>query len=219
MLIKALKLQLDVFVCVLFSIQFEDTVKKLKDITSGVHEALSDSCTCDISSDIIDQESFDCSDPSSLDVTYRARLSGTPETDSHVFISHIEIWVSGGPNVRVQGILMRIDGDCQVSIESFNDALCTDAPMTTAESDTPTTPDNDTSTTVETDTSTITDSDSPTTASRSSQSSSENTAGIIGGVVAVVLIIAVVIVIIVFILAIIMWKSRHGELSMKTTEE
>ena len=176
---------------------------------------------CDISNDVIDQESFDCSDPSSLHVTYRARLSGTPKTDSRVFISHIEKWVLGGPNVRVQGILMRIDHDCQVSIESFNDGLCTDAPMTTIESeipttvetDTPTTPDNDNSTTVETNTATTPESDSPTTASPSSQSYS---AMIIGGVIAVILIIAVSIVIIVLAL---IRKSRHGELSIKKPEE
>ena len=166
----------------------------MKDITSGVHQALSNLCTCDISSDIIDQESFDCSNPLSLHVTYRARLSGTPETDSHVFISHIEKWVSGGPNVRVQGVLMRIDYDCQVSIESFNDDLCTDVPITTTESD------------------------SSTTASPSSQGSSDNTVAIIGGGVAVVLIIAVAIVIII-ISILLFWKSRHGQHSMKKAEE
>ena len=150
---------------------------------------------CDISTDIIDQESFDCSDSSSLHVTYRARLSDTPETDSLVLISHIEKWVSGGPNVRVQGVLMRIDHDCQVSIESFNDDLCTDMSITT------------------------TDSDSPTTASPSSQGSSDSTVAIIGGVVAVVLIIAVAIVIVIISILALVWKSCHGQLSIRKTEE
>ena len=155
---------------------------------------------CDISSDIIDQEYFACSDPASLHMTYRARLSGTPETDSHILITYMEKWVSGGPNINVQGVIMRIDSDCEVVIASFNDDLCTNAPTIDGES---IATDNETSTTV----------------SPSSQCScdSDNTAVIIGGGgVAVVLIMVVAIVIITLAL---IWKSRHGEYLVKKTKE
>ena len=79
---------------------------------------------CDITSDNIDEGLLRCFDTSSNYVTYRARLSGFFETGRDKFISYIEDWVSGGPIVRVQGVLLEVDAGCPVSITSFNDREC-----------------------------------------------------------------------------------------------
>ena len=104
--------------------QSDETVQKLQDVTNEVLEELNDLCTCDITSDNIDKTSFRCFDPSSYFVTYRARLSGTPNITSHKLVSYIEDWVSGGTSIPVQGVLLRIDNECPVSIESLNDREC-----------------------------------------------------------------------------------------------
>ena len=134
---------------------------------------------CNITSDNIDGEFFKCFDPSSFYVTYRARLSGIP--NSHILVSYIEDWVSGGASVLVQGVQIMLDSMCPTSITSFDDGECSESPT-----------------------------------SATSQSSSDNTAAIIGGVVAIVLIIAVLVCgMAVFFM---LWKSRHGILSKQTEE-
>ena len=55
-------------------------------------------------------------------MTYRVRLSGTLNNDSHTLVSYIEEWVAGGPSITVQNILMEIDNNCPVAVESFDDA-------------------------------------------------------------------------------------------------
>ena len=81
---------------------------------------------CNITSDNIDDGFFICFDPSSLYVTYRARLSGIP--DSHILVSYIEDWVSGGASVLVQGVQIKLDSVCPVSIASFDDGECSESP-------------------------------------------------------------------------------------------
>ena len=70
---------------------------KLVDITCAVEEELSDSCHCQVTNDVIDEDSFPCSEVSPNSVTHRARLSGTFETDSASFMSLIEELVSTRP--------------------------------------------------------------------------------------------------------------------------
>ena len=81
---------------------------------------------CNITSDNIDGEFFTCFNPSSLYVTYRARLSGIP--DGLILVSYIEDWVSGGASVLVQGVQIRLDTVCPVSITSFDDGECSESP-------------------------------------------------------------------------------------------
>ena len=87
-------------------------------------EELNELCQCGVTSDNIDGALFHCFDPLSLYVTYRARLSGTPETDGQTLVSYLENWVSGGPSIPVQSILMRIDSDCSVDIDTFDSGEC-----------------------------------------------------------------------------------------------
>ena len=108
--------------------QTDETEQKLEDITSAVVEELNELCQCGVSSDNIDEAFFRCFEPSSLYVTYRARLSGTPDSDSHTLVSYLEDWVSGGPTIPVQSILMTIDSNCLVVIDGFGEGECDKTP-------------------------------------------------------------------------------------------
>ena len=175
-------------------------------------EELTDSCAeCGISSDIIDRQSFSCYPESPTHVTFRARLGGSSETDSGSLISLLESWVSGGATIIVTGVLMTVDAECSVAISSLGEGECS---MTTTQP-----PDTTASTPTSTDsTGTPTSTDSTGTPSSDSQSSTDNTAAVIGGVVAVILIIAITIIIIA-IVALIMKSRRHGDLSIRKAEE
>ena len=111
-----------------YLIQGDEVIQKVKDITSAVHEELGDLCTCEITNDNIDEDFFQCFGASSHFVTYRARLSGTPNITSHILITYIEDWVSGGPSIRVQGVLLTVDNECPVSIATIDDAECKETP-------------------------------------------------------------------------------------------
>ena len=173
----------------------------MEDITSAVLKQLTASCPeCGISSDIIDEQSFACFPQSPTHVTFRARLGGSSETDSGSLISLLESWVSGGATIIVTGVLMTVDAECSVAISSLSEGECS---MTTTQPP---------------DTGTPSSTDSTGTPSSDSQSSTDNTAAVIGGVVAVILIIAITIIIIA-IVALIMKSRRHGDLSIRKAEE
>ena len=57
-------------------------------------------------------------------MTYRARLEGTPETDSGSLISLIEEWVSSGTSIIVTGVLMTVDSECSMAISSLSEGEC-----------------------------------------------------------------------------------------------
>ena len=188
-------------------IQSTDRDVKLEDITSAVLEQLTQSCAeCDITSDIIDRQSFACFPESPTYVTYRARLEGTSETDSGSLISLIEEWVSGGASIIVTGVLMTVDSECSVFISSLSEGECSPTQPPTPHITPDTKPPTMDNTTASDDPSVTTD-----------QTSSDNTPAIIGGVVAIVLIITIAITIIaIFILVM---KNRRGQLSFKNTDK
>ena len=100
------------------------TALRLADITRAVEEELSASCQCQITNDIIDEESFACSEASPNSVTYRARLSGTSERDSASLIYIIEDWVSNGPTIHVRGVLMLLGDNCSSAISDLSKGEC-----------------------------------------------------------------------------------------------
>ena len=122
-----------------FSIQNVARDQKLEDITSAIIDQLTDSCSdCDITSDIIDRQSFSCYPESPRYVTYRARLEGTSETDSGSLISLIEDWVRGGASIMLTRVLITVDMDCAVAISSFNERECSSSTDETDTSSDPT---------------------------------------------------------------------------------
>ena len=155
-------------------------------------DELTESCTdCGITSDIIDRLSFACYPESPTYVTYRARLEGTSETDSGSLISLIEYWVRGGASIIVTGVLMTVDSDCSVAIESLSEGECFEVPPIT---------------------------DPTTTSSMATNAdSSTNTGIIIGAIVSFVVIVLIIAVMIVIIVALVL-KNRRGDLSIKKAE-
>ena len=117
--------------------QGNETTTKIGDITSVLEEKLRRSCVCNVTKDnIAHKPLLICSDTSSHSVTYRSGLIGTSDIDSHILLSYIELWVSSGPSVQVQGVLTKIDNECPVSITSYDDDLCADVVTTASESPT-----------------------------------------------------------------------------------
>ena len=166
-------------------------------ITEAVLEQLVVSCTdCAITSDVIERQSFACYDDSPTSVTYRARVSGTSETDSGSLISLIEKWLSGGVSIIVNGIIITVDSDCSVAISSLSEGECSPTPPPT------TPPTNDTNMTTTDNTSTT-----------NTAASSTDTGAIIGGVVAMVFIISVTFAIAAIIITLIV-RNRHRSVSL-----
>ena len=85
---------------------------------------LSNSCQCQITADNIDQEQLPCFVESSNYVTYQARLGGTPEQNSGSLVSLIDSWVSSGPTILVQGMLMRLGEDCTTTVSDLSSGVC-----------------------------------------------------------------------------------------------
>ena len=123
-------------------------------------------------------------------VTYRSGLSGTSYIKSQMLVSYIEDWVSSGPNVHVQGSLLKIDKECPVSITSYDDDLCVESDEVT------------------------TASESPSTSTNNSQQSTDISGAIAGGVLAVLVIVFVFIV-----LLVLLWRGCHGEWPFRKTEQ
>lgn len=127
-------------------------------------------------------------------MTYLARLEGTFQTSSSLFISLIENWVSSGPSFSVAGIMLTVNSKCPVAILSFSDSECspTSQPPTT---------------TAVTIANTMTFTANSSTTESSAQSSPDYTSAIIGGVI-VILIIVIAVVIIV---ALVLKSCRHRD--------
>ena len=85
---------------------------------------LSNSCQCQITADNIDQEQLPCFVESSNYVTYQVRLGGTPEQDSGYLVALIDSWVSSGPTILVQGMLMRLGEDCTTTVSDLTSGVC-----------------------------------------------------------------------------------------------
>ena len=211
--------------------QVSSTEMKLEDISNAVLEELAASCAeCGITSDIIDKQSFACFRESPKYVTYRARLSGTSETDSGSLISLIEEWVSGGrASIIVTGVLMTVDSECSVAISSLSEGECSPIVIQTPTSSIYTiqpTTDSIPVTTPPTIDITIdaqtpsTDSNTDTeTLSTATDQASSGTEAIVGGVVAVVIVLIIAITVIVIVIVVLLMKSRRGDLAIKNTEK
>ena len=156
---------------------------------------------CDIGDDIIDMQSFSCSEEFPSFVTYRARLEGIVERDSDSLISLIEDWVrGGGASVIVTGILMTVDPHCSVAISSLSEPECSPAPPVTPLASPSPTP-HDSRIVV---------------SSAESCVCSDNTPAIIGGVVAIVIVMTTAGTII-GIIALVL-KSRPQSIKKTSTE-
>ena len=173
-----------------------DRNAKLNDITNAVVQIINQHCQCGLSAECITEDAFQCFENSEQQVTFRARLCGTAQTNTSLLLAHLETFVSQTDStIAVQGVRLDVDSSCSVVINSFGDPQCTITTTTdsTAVSPSVTTP--------------MTTSDSTTTMAAQS-----DTAAIVGGAVAVIVVVAVTIIIIA--IAAMITRSRRAKFSV-----
>ena len=133
-------------------------------------QGINQHCRCELSAECITEGAFQCFENSERQVTFRARLCGTAQTNTSLLLAYLETFVAQTDStIAVQGVRLDVDSSCSVIINSFGDPQCT---MTTA-------------------------SESTTTVAGQSDNTA---AIIVGGVVAVIVVVAVTIIIIAFMI-------------------
>ena len=180
-----------------YHLQGIDRNAKLNDITNAVVQIINQRCQCGLSAECITEGAFQCFENSDQQVTFRARLCGTAQTNTSLLLAHLETFVSQTDStIAVQGVRLDVDSSCSVVINSFGDPQCT---ITTTSDRTAASPSV---------TTLMTTSDSTTTMA----AQSDNTAAIIGAVIAVIVVVAVTIIIIA--IAAMITRSRRGKYSV-----
>ena len=83
-------------------------------------------CQCGLSAECITEGAFQCFENSELQVTFRARLCGTAQSNTSLLLAHLETFVTQtGSTIAVQGVRLDVDSSCSVVINSFGDPQCT----------------------------------------------------------------------------------------------
>ena len=100
-------------------------------------------CQCELSAECITEGAFQCFENSERQVTFRARLCGTAQTNTSLLLAYLETFVAQTEStIAVQGVRLEVDSSCSVIINSFGDSQCT---MTTASDSTTVAGQSDTS--------------------------------------------------------------------------
>ena len=103
-----------------------DRNAKLNDITNAVVQTINQRCQCGLSAECITEDAFQCFENSDQQVTFRARLCGTGQTNTSLLLAHLENFVTqAGSTIAVQGVHLNVDSSCSVVINSFGDPQCT----------------------------------------------------------------------------------------------
>ena len=111
-------------------LQAIDRNAKLNDITNAVVQSINQHCQCGLSAECITEGAFQCFENSERQVTFRARLCGTAQTNTSLLLAYLETFVAQTDStIAVQGVRLDVDSSCSVIINSFGDLQCT---MTTA---------------------------------------------------------------------------------------
>ena len=95
---------------------------------------MDDLCQCGFSGKTFHDSTatFQCFDNSPTAVTFRGDIGSTMGAYSSQVISYMEQWVATSPTIVVQISSLRIDGNCNVKIDSFNDPECARGMLSTA---------------------------------------------------------------------------------------
>ena len=67
---------------------------------------------------------FRCFAESESAVTYRAQISGTVTASAEDIATYVSDWLSEGPLITFDFILIAVDTSCQVVVSSFADPEC-----------------------------------------------------------------------------------------------
>ena len=119
----------------------EKATQLIQMIIDGVNNLCSN-YSCGLSANQFTESAFQCFSQNAHEVTFRTRLHETSQAGITELIDAILDWVDGGAVVNVGGVLLTLDPECTIIIESITEEECTgivQQPLTTAGSDTNTT--------------------------------------------------------------------------------
>ena len=95
---------------------------------------------CGLTTNHIADGAFQCFTQNAHEVTFRAHLYATSTSTPRELIDYITHWVESGASITISGLLLSVDGRCNVEIESFSESECshdqTTQPATTIETTT-----------------------------------------------------------------------------------
>ena len=104
-------------------IKKQDTLQKELDLLTAIANGVEESCHCGISVTYFATGAFQCfQDSAEGVVTYHTQLNAPNGT-----VEQISLWLSTNPSVAVTGVLLQLDGTCNLVVESISDPECRSA--------------------------------------------------------------------------------------------
>jgi hypothetical protein len=98
---------------------------KLNDIREAIITEIADACNCDLTDSDIDQEFLGCSHGSSNTLNYTGRITSNIDIESEGLVSFFDDWVSAGPTISVQGVLLRlVQDECYGIVSQVSGDVC-----------------------------------------------------------------------------------------------
>lgn len=106
--------------------QFSTIAERMTQVIKVIVDNIVDHCgDCGLTANHIDDAAFQCFTQGAHEVTFRARLYATPNSTPQELLGHIRNWISTGASVAINGLLLIVDMDCDLVIESFSETECT----------------------------------------------------------------------------------------------
>ena len=107
---------------------------RARNVTNAVVQSINQHCRCGLSAECITEGAFQCFENSEQQVTFRARLCGSAQTNTSLLLAYLEAFVSRTEStIAVQGLHLHVDSNCSIAINTFGDPQCTNT-TTTSES-------------------------------------------------------------------------------------
>ncbi len=99
-----------------------------QDLADAILGVLIEKCSCQYSLHHIIEQHFECSEDSSTEVTFRAKLYSSNEIEAATLVQYLQEWVNSKSNtihiINQTDIVIKLNTDCGVGIDSYNDTLC-----------------------------------------------------------------------------------------------
>ena len=98
-------------------------------LSEAISTSVQERCQCDFSVANIMDPKFRCFAESENAVTYRAQISGTETASAEEIASYVSDWLSEGPLITYDFVLIDVDTSCEVVVSSFADPECSSVAM------------------------------------------------------------------------------------------
>ena len=116
----------------------ESSVKS--SIQGEVAKVIRNKCQCDFQDTSISQALLLCEEQEPNKVVYRASIVMYDSYSATELVGYIEDWVKQGGSVSIGVVVVKFDPNCPVRISDFNDPICFQTSVTTANTQTSTLP-------------------------------------------------------------------------------